>query len=219
MLGDFDVPKGTSPQDFLLAVLPKWHARAVPKSESGAFLLLVELVGDGAYTLQVRGPELEVQAIGKAEPSTQPSARIQMQERDVRFFLGDWSHAGLFRPRFAPRLGATVPTDPRLLKRLLLVSGTFKLGLRDVATDDGIRTVDIVAVLGARASAAGSATARPDLSISTTAAFYLQLLGGKFAPEDALGHPEVTVIGKRMLAMQAAFALAPWLPSPTSQRT
>jgi hypothetical protein len=228
MLADFHVPKATTPKGLILDLLPRWHALCVPVEVAGLFRLRVELVGESAYDLAVDGPRLNARELGpckalgdslvRFESNPQPSASVHLQAQDVAFFLADWANEGLYRPRFTPQQTATVPTDPRILKRLLLIAGSFRLALRGVATESGVRDTEVIAVLGEAAKARLTADLRADITLSTSAAFYRRLLSGAFGPEEAFSHPDVQISGKRMLGLQAAFALAPWLPQANKQR-
>jgi putative sterol carrier protein len=52
----------------------------------------------------------------------------------------------------------------------------------------------------------------PDVVIETSLATYVRMLAGELGPEDALVDGDVRVDGKRLLAVQLAFAVAPFFP-------
>jgi hypothetical protein len=222
MWNGFAVPIGTTPQDLCTQLLPAWHEARVPARESGDFVLAVDWRQGqrevSTFELRVQGARLT------ASVAPRPFAlvagarvRVQLDLDAAAFFLADWAGAGSYRPRFEPAAsaaGVITPTDPRLLKRLTLMQGTFCFALDGVPLPNGAGRVEARIALGPKAERALEPDARFDVTIETRDAFYRRLLEGGIAPEDALDHPEVKLKGSRMIAMQGAFALAPWLPSP-----
>jgi hypothetical protein len=109
-------------------------------------------------------------------------------------------------PKFSPK-GASIFTDPRVLKRLAHVTGSIELALPNFP---GGRA-------SLRAGAFGGKPARvkvdrePDVTVESSMEAFDELLAGKLRPEEALSDSRVKVTGRKMVALQFAFALAPFL--------
>lgn len=205
----FEIPKGTTPDTLLTQVLPKAHGEHVPASApAGTFELAVELEGSGGeadYSLEVSGNRVTVTPGRRSE---KPKLWLRVSRKTAERFVDDWSDEKRFLPTFAPRDGVLVPTDPRVLARCAMVSGSIELALRDFE--------------GGRASvvfgAAGSDRARrdaadPDVVVETDQKTFEDVLAGRLGPEAALANDSVSVKGKRLVALQFALAVAPFYPA------
>jgi hypothetical protein len=163
------------------------------------------LAASASYVLEVRGRVLKVQSGEEAKPALW----MVTTQRCVEHFLHDFTGAKRFVPkRAAPRPGSVLlPTDPRLLKRLVMVNGRIEM-----ATEiDGER---LWIVLGAGdAAKRGVDTDDPDVSVEAEVRALDRVIAGKLGPEEALADGDVRVKGKRLVAMQFALAVAPFYPA------
>ncbi|MGC4079458.1 MAG: SCP2 sterol-binding domain-containing protein [Rubrivivax sp.] len=100
-------------------------------------------------------------------------------------------------------------SDPRILKRVKMVTGTIELAMRDFDDGTGARRASLVVSVGAPAK---KVEPDPDVVVETSMTTYMRLLGAQMGPEDALSDGDVKVTGKRLVAMQFAFAVAPLFP-------
>jgi hypothetical protein len=116
-------------------------------------------------------------------------------------------------PKARPSGDLVMLGDPRVLKRIKMVTGAVELAIRDFeepgGAGGGARRVALAIALGAPAKKLDPA---PDVVIETSMKTYLRLLDGTMGPEDALADGDVSVKGRRMLAMQLAFAIGPLFP-------
>ncbi len=198
-----EVPPGTTLESLFMEVLPKAHAQMVPKSAGNErFVAVQEVTGHGSYTFDIRGDVLVVTE-GAAD---KPDFWVSVSEAHAQLFLDDWMGPKKLAPRSLPKDVVAI-SDPRLLKRLAMVSAKAELALVDL---DGER-VRIVAASGAAAKKPIDPE-DPDVVLEATAETFLRLVDGSLAPEDAIVDGAVTVRGKRLLAMQYAFAFAPFTP-------
>ena len=53
-----------------------------------------------------------------------------------------------------------------------------------------------------------------DVTIEASVATFERMLAGTLAPDEAISGSHVELIGKKLVAMQFAFALAPFFPLP-----
>lgn len=202
----FDIPAGTTVETLFAEVLPRLHRQLVPDEPRAAELRAVaRVVGHKSYTLAVRGAEL---AVHEGEDEGAP-VWVCLDARAVELFLDDWSGPRRLVPDPLPTSGVLLLTDPRLLRRVAMVSGRIELAMKDFP---GAGRVAMT--LGAGdAARKGIDPGDPDVVIEATLSSVERLLSGALSPEDALVDEHVTVRGKRFVAMQLALALAPLHPS------
>ncbi len=197
-----EVPPGTTLESLFLDVLPKAHAQMVPPDAGGRFVAVQEVRGFATYTLDIRGNVLTVTE-GAAD---KPDFWMTVAEAHAQLFLDDWMGPKKLAPKTFPKELVAI-SDPRILKRLAMVSAKAELALVDL---DGER-VGLVAASGAAAKKAIDEDA-PDVVLEATAATFVRLVEGTLPPEDAIADGAVTVRGKKLLAMQYALAFAPFYP-------
>lgn len=203
----FEIPAGTTLETLLTEVLPAAHARMVPDTAGREpFACAVELEPRDAWLVTLDGKKMTARA--GSERSV--DARITSRREWAEAFLADWTGAGKLVPKGAFPEGAILISDPRALKRLRMVTGVVELALRDFDADgEAPRRVSMRVAVGAPAK---KVDPEPDVVIETGSATYLRVLAGELGPEDALADGDVTVTGKRLVAMQFALALAALAP-------
>jgi putative sterol carrier protein len=198
-----DVPPGTTLESLFFDVLPKAHAQMVPKdAAAGRFVAVQELRGFATYTLDIRGSELKVTE-GAAD---KPDFWVTVAEEHAQLFLDDWMGPRRLAPKSLPQELVAI-SDPRILKRLAMVSAKAELALVDL---DGER-VGMVAASGAAAKKPIDRD-DPDVVLEATADTFVRLVEGSLPPDEAIADGKVTVRGKKLLAMQYALAFAPFYP-------
>ena len=198
----FAIPAGTTLESLVTEVIPAAHGRMVPASAGReSFTVAVEIEGEGAWIVALDGPGIRV----RAGEEKGVDARIRVLARDAQDFLTDWMGPQTLAPKFKPQGEVLMMSDPRLLKRIKMVTGVVELAIRDF---EGRRVTLSIAV-GAPAK---KVEPDPDVVIEVSLATYQRLLDGTMGPEEALADGEVTVKGKRLVAMQFAFAIAPLFP-------
>jgi putative sterol carrier protein len=138
-------------------------------------------------------------------------ARLRFRARDAQAFLDDWTGPQKLVPKVKPPGDLLLLSDPRILKRLKLATGAIELAIRDFEEDGERRRVALSIAVGAPAK---KVDPDPDVVVETSMKTYLRLLGGEIGPEDALADGDVVVKGKRFVAMQLVFAVAPLFPPP-----
>jgi hypothetical protein len=173
---------------------------------SGEMRVGARLDGGPSYAITVRGAELEVREGAHAKPHLW----IALARSSVEIVLADWLGPRRFVPKFTPPKGGVVlMTDPRVLRRLAMVSGRVELAIPDF---EGKR---VAMTVGAGEAAKREIdTEDPDAVIEAELAAVEELLAGRLRPEDALADKHVKLRGKPFVAMQFALALAPFYPSP-----
>ena len=197
----FEIPEGTTLDTLVTQVLPDAH-RKLAKGK-GRYRAVVRFEGATSYTVDIDGSEA---AVRRGEESG-AHAWIVTKASTAELFLADW----MGERRFLPKLGDGMPfvllSDPDVLKRIVMVEGKIELALRDF----GGGRVGMTVALG---SAAKKAIDPDDAHVSVDASVVVleRLLSGSLSPEAALADGDVGVKGKRLVAMQLAFALAPFFP-------
>jgi hypothetical protein len=208
----FEIPAGTTLESLLTDVVPAAHARLVPQTAGReAFTCAIELEGLGQWVVTLDGAKMTV----RAGDEKAPDARIRARAEDAQAFLDDYTGDKRLAPktrRAAPGGGAVVMlSDPRVLKRIKMVNGAVELAIADF--DDGrggaARRAWLSAALGAQAK---KVEPDADVTVEVTMKTFLRLVSGGATPEEALADGDVPVKGKRLVAMQVAFALAPLFP-------
>ena len=195
-------PQGTTLDSLFTKVVPDAHARFVPAgSDAAEHKLLIHVAGAKTYTLSVRGKDLAVREGEEAGCGLW----AKVEKKTVELFLDDWMGAKRWVPKFVPPGGLVLMTDPRILKRVTMVSAKVELSVPDF--EGGPISMTVAAGDVARR---GPSDAPADTTVETTRATFEKILSGALAPEDAIADGKVTLRGKALVAMQFAFALAPF---------
>jgi hypothetical protein len=208
----FEIPPGTTLESLITDVVPAAHAKLVPASEGRVpFVCALELEGVGRWIVTLDGTKMSV----RSGEEKAPDARICMRGEDAQAFLDDYMGPRRFVPKQKrPPTGVQMLSDPRVLKRIKMVSAAIELACADF--DDGkggsSRRLVLSAALGAPAK---KVEPDPDVTIEVSMKTYLRLIDAGGAPEEALADGDVSVKGKRLLAMQVAFAIGPLFPPPS----
>jgi putative sterol carrier protein len=200
----FEIPAETTLQSLLETVVPALHAKFVSDdAPTDAFTVAVRIEDAGSWTVHIKGREMRVV---EGEPE-RPTLWLFTTARAVELFLEDATGPRRFLPRLEPGAGATILSDPRLVKRAAMAHGRIELALRDV---EGER----VAIVFGFGSAARKRIdpEDADVVVEVGLATVERMLAGSLAPEDALADGDVHVRGNRMLALQLALAVAPFYP-------
>ena len=207
----FEIPAGTTLAKLVEEVVPVAHARLVPASAGREkFTCAFELEGESGngkrWIVDLDGQTMKV----RAGEERAPDARIRAKAVDAQAFLDDWTGPQKLVPKQPGRTEVVLMSDPRLLKRIKMVTGAIELAIRDFSDGSGsARRVWIAIAVGEPAK---KDDPKPDVVIETSMKTYLRLLDGGMGPEDALADGDVAVQGKRLVAMQFAFAVAPLFP-------
>jgi hypothetical protein len=202
-----DIPAGTTVDSLLTKVLPDAHARFVPDSAPKDELrVLLELAGDATYEIVVKGKTLEVR---EADRDPKPASLwVSVERSSVELVLDDWMGAKRFVPKTTPSGGLVMLTDPRILKRLSMVSGRLELAVADF---EGKRVA--MTVGAGDAAKKGIDTSSPDAVIEAKMAIVEKVLAWTMPPEEVLSGGHVVLRGKPFVAMQFAFAIGPFFPA------
>jgi len=207
------VPVGTSVESFFERVLPEAHRALVPADASAREYLVAVRMDDSPraststsdaaiYQYAIRGHDISV---NRGNANAAAHLWLAGDRASFEFFLEDWSGPRRFAPSFVPSEGVRLITDPRVLKRIVQATGTIELEL----TDFGPAALHVSAA-GAKKHELRESAA--DAVIGTRVSVFEQLLAGNLGPDEAIVDSHVTVRGKKLVAMQFAFALAPFFP-------
>ncbi len=201
----FDVKLGTTPLELFTEVIPKAHRQLVPKHENKDELVVaVRVEGDpdcDSLRASIRGSEITV-----SSSSGPAHVAIWLEKNSLNAFLEDWATLRRYVPKFSPT-GASILTDPRVLRRIVHVTGTIETALPDFPGGPA----------RLRATAFGGRAAKVDFErdadvvVEASNDVFDKMLAGSLLPEEALAESLVAVKGKRMVALQFAFALAPFM--------
>ncbi len=205
----FEIPPGTTLEKLITDVVPAAHARLVPQSAGREpFTCAIELEGAGSWIVSLDGPKMTVRA---GEEKT-PDVRIRARGEDAQAFLDDYMGDKRFVPKHQrPAGGVMMLSDPRVLKRVKMVNGVIELAIGDFDDGKGApRRAWLSAALGGPAK---KVEPDADVTVEVTMKTFLRLAAGGATPEEALADGDVPVKGKRLVAMQIAFALAPLFPA------
>jgi hypothetical protein len=210
------LPPGTTLASLVETLLPAAHAASVPASAPREPITLVlSLAGSRdataatppprVYTLVVRGPTLTV---SRDEAATR-DVWIHAEGVIADHFVADWSAGASLAPRWKTVPGkAEVPallTDPRILRRVQMVNGRVELALSDFSLGRAALTL-----------ASGAAAKKPiepgraDVTIELTMKTFDQVLAGELRPDTAIADGRFALSGKKMIALQYAFAIGPF---------
>lgn len=205
----FQIPANVSPRDYLLKLVPEAHRSLVPAASAEAgktWDVAIALPGDKSVLYSIDGSALTV----VERPSDDAAAHlvVTLPKSDLARFLADFGGPRRYVPSFSPR-GAALITDPRVVARAAMVMGSMEATIPDF--EGGPVTLAIAAFGGKRGSFDRRDDA-PDASVELPSATFEQLLSGRLAPDKALTAGGVVLKGKKLVAMQFAFALAPFFP-------
>jgi putative sterol carrier protein len=196
-----EIPPGTTVETLFTQVVPEFHRRFVTERSKEAIVVCARVDGGPSYTMTVRGPDIDVE-----EGEDKASIWVHMHRSAIELFLADWSR---FVPKGVPPGGLVMLTDPRILRRVVMVSSKLELALTDFP---GHGRLAMSVATGEQAKR-GIDPDSPDVTIEAKTALLEEILSGRLPPEEALSAGRVTVKGKMMLAMQLAFAVAPFYPA------
>jgi putative sterol carrier protein len=205
-----DIPPGTTVELLVTEAIPALHARLV--GEGGpkeGFTVALRIDGCGSWTVRIRGREMLVDPGEERRPTFWMYTTGGMAEHFLQDALGP--------RRLVPKMathqqpgGVLTLSDPRVMRRVALASGRIELAALDA---DGTR---LAIVFGF-----GDAARRPidpenpDTVVEAPVTILHRVLSGERGPEEALSSGDVTVRGSRLLALQLAFAIAPFYPKST----
>lgn len=216
----FQAPAGTTARDYLFRVVPDAHRDLVPTTTAGNFArdgkhwsVRVQLLGETAFRYLVDGAALTVTDDSR-NADDQAHLVLALEKLDVERFLADWSGPRRYVPKFEPH-GAALVTDPRVLSRVAQVTGSLAAVVPDF---DGGAVRLSIAAFGGKLGRFDPRDDAPDVSVDLPSRLLEQLLGGTLAPDAALASGHVALRGKKLVAMQLAFALAPFFPPPPAAR-
>ena len=209
-----DIPADTTVESLFTEVYPALHRKLVSASGGGggggratsdALTSVIRLEGGGpSYTIVVRGNDIEV---SEGEAKGAP-LWVTIRRDVVERFLADWMGPKKYVPKTPLPDGVVLLSDPRVMRRLAMVSARVELALTDF---EGER-VSLTAGCGDVAKK-GIDPEDPDVVIEATMDTLTRLVGGQLSPEAALVDGHVAQTGKRFVAMQLALALAPFFPA------
>jgi hypothetical protein len=158
------------------------------------------------FTLAIDGATLDPHAA-----HTRVDLVLAIDEATVQRFLDDWMGPGRWLPRFEPRGGVLLLTDPRLVRRLGMVSGSIELAIVDF--EGGRAGMTLAAGARATRDQEGDEDAACDVVVELSTRTFELLLAGTLRPDEAIIDKHVTVRGKTLVAMQFALALVPFFPA------
>lgn len=210
----FNAPKGTSPRDYLVSVVPEAHRSLVgppSKAPSGnkatkRWDVLVSIPGEVTVLYGIDGQDIQVT---EARSGDDAELSLTLERGDVTRFLEDWSGLRKWVPKFEPR-GAALITDPQVVSRIAMVTGSVEAVLPDL---EGGPARLVVAAFGGKRGRFEGGIDRPDTTVDLGASVFEAMLAGRMAPDEALSSGAVGIKGKKLVAMQFAFALAPFFPA------
>jgi hypothetical protein len=195
----FEIPPGTTIDTLFRQVLPAVHRslvlpRARDAADSERFVAVVRVSGATSFTLEIQGSELSV----REGEGASPSFWVVLDEPTL------WKLAGLVP---TARADLVLVTDPRVLRRLALVSARAELAL--IGSGGGRLSVVVATGPSAKRDIAEEGA---DVVLEASVATLERLATGALLPEDAIADGHVAVRGKKLVAMQYALAFAPFYP-------
>jgi putative sterol carrier protein len=204
-----EIPENTTLKSLVESLIPAMHAQLVPAGAPPheTFTVVVRVERGGSWTATIRGPEMRI-VEGESES---PTLWLFTTDRTVDRFLEDAKGPQRFLPKFEPvpgPSGASVLSDPRVVRRVAMADGRIELALRE---EDGERLA-IVFGFG-KAARKRIEPEDAEVVIETGTGTLECVLAGSLAPSDALVDGNVKVRGNRFLALQLALALAPFYPA------
>lgn len=211
----FQAPPGTTARDYLFRVVPEAHRALVPAPAGDAAAnarrwdVRVELLGHAAFRYAIDGAALTATEDAR-DGDGKAHLVLALEKLDVDRFLADWSGARRYVPKFEPR-GAALVTDPRMLARVAMVTGSLAAIVPDF--ECGPLRLHIAA-FGGKLGRFDPRDEDADVSVELPLRMLEDLLAGRLAPDVALSSGDAALRGKKLVAMQLAFALAPFFPPP-----
>lgn len=197
----FEIPAGTTVESLITEVLPKEHARFVPSSTSADVAAVVRIAGAGDFTVRARGPVLDVE---RGESAAR-SLWIASDRASVEAILKDAEGPGEPLPELPDGAPFVALSDPRVWSRMALVEGSIH-----ASVDFHGATLWVAFGGGRRAKTIDPE--RTDVRITVPFSLFRALLDGKTRPEEAIADATIDRKGSRLVAMQAALALAVLYP-------
>lgn len=201
----FEIPADATLESLLLSVYPEAHGRLVPQSAGREPFTAAVEIGARAWLATLDGTKMTVEE----RDEKKCDLRIMTERAAAEAFVDDLTGDKRFVPRFAPPSDIALFTDPRILKRVKMANGTIELAISDFPLDGEATRVAMKIAVGAPARRVDP---DPDVTIETTIATVERILDGQLGPEEALADGGVNVSGKKLVAGQLAFALAPLFP-------
>ena len=203
-----DVPPGTTIETLVTEIVPAMHARWVDGARSTErFAVTVRIEGHGGWTFRIQGGSMRTEPGEAARPTLWVYTTAACAER----FLADALGPRRLMPKIDPKtLASSAPkmlSDPRVVRRVAMASGRIEIAVVD---DDGTR----LAVVFGFGDAARRAMdpEDPDTVVEVRTATLDGILRGERAPEEVLASGDVSVRGRRLLAMQLALAVGSLYP-------
>jgi putative sterol carrier protein len=199
-----EIPPGTTIESLFTQLVVDVHRRFVSEPAKEELVAAVKIVGGETYTYRVRGRDLIVE---EGEPE-KCALWIVTRLEHVEKFLADWTGPKRWFPKKAPPGELVVPSDPRLMKRLMMVNGRVEMALLDFEGERVAMTIGC-----GDAAKKGIDVDEPDVVIEAHTKTFNALLDGRLAPEEALADGDVVQRGKKLVAMQLALAVAAFYPA------
>ncbi len=198
-----ELPAGTTVTSFVEEVLAKEHEARVADDGPETFVVHARIEGLDSYTITVRGRALSVEhgEVGKAQLWIATDASCAARALDDA--LGD----GRLLPDVREPSAVPAVTDPKLLRRLVMVSGSVRAELI------GFGDAPLWVAFGAGARAARIDVERTDAEVSLPMSVLEQLMSLSKRPDEALKDVSVKTKGNLFVPMQVALALAIMLPA------
>jgi hypothetical protein len=205
-----DVPPDATIESLVTEVFPALHARLAGGAAAGEVFSIAVRIGDRpGWTARIDGPRMTVEP-GEAG---RPTLWVHASELAALRFLEDATGPKRLLPSSlvgggggaAPAWTAVALSDPRVIRRVALVSGRIELAVVD---DDGAR---LAMVFGfGDAARKPIDPERPDAVAEGTRATLERALRGDLPPAEAISSGALRVRGSRLLVMQLALAVAPF---------
>lgn len=198
-----ELPAGTTVTSFIEELLAKEHESRVTDDGPETFVVHARIEGLDSFTITVRGRALSVERgeVGKAQLWVATDAASA--ERALDDALGD----GKLLPDVQDPASVPAITDPKLLRRLVMVSGTVKAELT------GFGESPLWVAFGAGAKASRIDPERTDAEVSVPMSVLSQLLSLTKKPDEVLKDLSVKTKGNPFVPMQIALAMAIMLPA------
>jgi hypothetical protein len=129
---------------------------------------------------------------------------VSTDEASAAYFLADAKGERRLCGTPHPSMPIATPTDPRLLSRIASESAKVECALRMA---DGTR---LLLMFGCGKHAArGIDDFDPEVELEVPEAVFVAVSQGRTTPSGALEHPDLSIRGKKLVAVKLALALAP----------
>ena len=204
-IDEIEIPKDATLESLVTEFFPEIHGKLVPKAAGeGHFVVHLRFEGGPSFTLTFRGASATV---AEGEVGT-ADFWVSADDATARTFVDDARGPRRWAMKYAPAGDIQSISDPRMLKRFALVDGRIELALTDFPGGRARLTLGT-----GRAAKKGIDTFEPDVTIEASTDVFERVLSGALAPDAALSDGGVKLSGKRVLAMQYAFGMAPLAPA------